>query len=400
MRLLILILFINIYSAFLEPVKSETWEKTVTKSQGQTVYWNAWGGDKRINSYINWAGTEVKKNYGVSVKHVKLLDTSEAVSRVVAEKAAGRLSAGSIDLIWINGENFAAMKKNKLLFGPWTSDLPNYHLVDTVGKKTTTIDFTIPVNGLEAPWGMAQFVFMYNSKFISSPPNSIKKLLAWAKNNKGRFTYPQPPNFLGTTFLKQALMELIVDKKLLQKEVDYKTFDKVTLPLWSYLDALHPLLWRSGKVFPQNGPGQNRLLDDNEIDISLSFEPSEASSLISTGAIPNSVRTFVLSQGTVGNTSFLAIPFNAKSKEGAQVLVNFLMSPYAQARKQNPVYWGNGTVLDINKLKLKERSYFTLLRLGIATLPPESLGNALLEPHSSWVNALEKTWSKRYAIGK
>ncbi|MBC92788.1 MAG: ABC transporter substrate-binding protein [Rhodospirillaceae bacterium] len=400
MRLLILILFINIYPASFANAKSETWERIVTKSQGQTVYWNAWGGDERINSYINWAGAEVKKNYGVSVKHVKLLDTSEAVSRVLAEKAAGRSSEGSIDLIWINGENFAAMKKNKLLFGPWTSDLPNYHLVDTIGKKTTTIDFTIPVEGLEAPWGMAQFVFMYDSKFISSPPMSIKKLLAWAKNNKGRFTYPQPPNFLGTTFLKQALIELIVDKKSLQREVDYKSFHKVTQPLWSYLDNLHPFLWRSGKIFPQNGPAQNRLLGDNEIDISLSFEPSEASSLISTGAIPNSVRTFVLSKGTVGNTSFLAIPFNAKSKEGAQVLVNFLMSPYAQARKQNPLYWGNGTVLDMNKLKLKERDYFTSLSLGVATLSPESLGNALLEPHPSWVNAIEKTWSKRYAIGK
>jgi putative thiamine transport system substrate-binding protein len=96
----------------------------------------------------------------------------------------------------------------------------------------------------------------------------------------------------------------------------------------------------------------------------------------------------------------LAIPFNAKAKEGAQVLVNFLMSPYAQARKQNPVYWGNSTVLDIEKLNLKERSYFTSLRLGIATLSPKNLGNTLLEPHPSWVNALEKTWSKRYAIGK
>ena len=145
MRLLILILFINIYSASVQHVKGETWQKTVDKSQGQTVYWNAWGGDSRINSYINWAGVEVKKNYGVNVKHVKLLDTSEAVSRVLAEKAAGRSSAGSIDLIWINGENFAAMKKNKLLFGPWTSHLPNYNLVNTTGKKRQLSTLLFPL---------------------------------------------------------------------------------------------------------------------------------------------------------------------------------------------------------------------------------------------------------------
>jgi putative thiamine transport system substrate-binding protein len=364
------------------------------------VFWNAWAGDERINAYIEWAGEQVKNRYGVAVQHVKLSDTAEAVSRVVAEKAAGRTSGGSVDLIWINGENFASMKRNKLLFGPWTSNAPNYRFVDTIGKKTTTIDFTIPVDGLEAPWGMAQFVFMYDSKSLPTPPTTIKGLLNWAKQNEGRFTYPQPPNFLGTTFLKQALIELVADPAVLQKEVDPKKFDAVTAPLWSYLDALHPAMWRSGKVFPQNGPAQHRLLDDGEVDIALSFQPSEASSLIARGALPDSVRTFVLNSGTVGNTSFLAIPFNAKARDGAMVLADFLMSPEAQARKQNPEFWGSGTVLAINKLPVTEQNRFANLKLGIATLLPERLGDTLLEPHTSWVAALEKEWAARYAAGK
>ncbi len=383
-----------------QPAAAGTWEETVTRARGQTVFWNAWAGDERINAYIAWAGAQVKNRYGVAVKHVKLSDTAEAVSRVVAEKAAGRTSGGSVDLIWINGENFAAMKRNKLLFGPWTSDAPNYRFVDTIRKKTTTIDFTIPVDGLEAPWGMAQFVFMYDSKSLPAPPTSIKGLLNWAKQNEGRFTYPQPPNFIGTTFLKQALIELVDDATVLQKEVDPKRFDAVTTPLWSYLDALHPAMWRSGKVFPQNGPAQHRLLDDGEVDIALSFQPSEASSLIARGALPDTVRTFVLKGGTVGNTSFLAIPFNAKARDGAMVLANFLMSPEAQARKQNPEFWGSGTVLAIDKLPVTEQNRFANLKLGVATLLPARLGNTLLEPHTSWVTALEEEWAKRYAAGK
>ncbi|MCZ6510808.1 MAG: ABC transporter substrate-binding protein [Alphaproteobacteria bacterium] len=383
-----------------QPAAADTWEETVTKARGQTVFWNAWAGDERINAYIAWAGAQVKNRYGVAVKHVKLSDTAEAVSRVVAEKAAGRTSGGSVDLIWINGENFAAMKRNKLLFGPWTSNAPNYRFVDTIGKKTTTIDFTIPVDGLEAPWGMAQFVFMYDSKSLPTPPTSIKGLLNWAKQNKGRFTYPQPPNFLGTTFLKQALIELVADPAVLQKEVDPKQFAAVTAPLWRFLDALHPAMWRSGKVFPQNGPAQHRLLDDGEVDIALSFQPAEASSLIARGALPDTVRTFVLAGGTVGNTSFVAIPFNAKARDGAMVLADFLMSPEAQARKQNPEFWGSGTVLAIDKLPVTEQNRFGNLKLGIATLPPERLGDTLLEPHTSWVTALEEDWAKRYAAGK
>ncbi|MCZ6510236.1 MAG: ABC transporter substrate-binding protein, partial [Alphaproteobacteria bacterium] len=58
-----------------QPAASDTWEETVTKARGQTVFWNAWAGDERINAYIAWAGAQVKNRYGVAVKHVKLSDT-------------------------------------------------------------------------------------------------------------------------------------------------------------------------------------------------------------------------------------------------------------------------------------------------------------------------------------
>jgi len=79
------------------------WSVIEAAAKGQTVYWNAWGGDDRTNAFIAWAGGEVKRRYGVSVVQVKLGDTAEAVTRVVAEKSAGRDSGGSVDLIWING---------------------------------------------------------------------------------------------------------------------------------------------------------------------------------------------------------------------------------------------------------------------------------------------------------
>jgi putative thiamine transport system substrate-binding protein len=102
------------------------WEEIVKAAEGQTVYWNAWGGDERINAYIAWVGDQVRTRYGVTLRHVKLADTADAVSRVLAERAAGKKEGGSIDLIWINGENFAAMKEKHLLYGPFTEVLPNF----------------------------------------------------------------------------------------------------------------------------------------------------------------------------------------------------------------------------------------------------------------------------------
>src|SRR3546814_3731803 len=117
-------------------------------AEGQAVYWNAWGGDARVNAYIAWVGDQVKERYRITLHHVKLADTADAVSRVVAERAAGKEHGGSIDLIWINGENFAAMKAQELLYGPFTDVLPNFRLVDFDNKPTTLVDFTVPTDGI------------------------------------------------------------------------------------------------------------------------------------------------------------------------------------------------------------------------------------------------------------
>src|SRR3546814_13467739 len=86
---------------------------------------------------------------------------------------------------------------------------------------------------------------------------------------------------------------------------------------WSSDVCSSDLLWRGGDAFPASGPAQRQLLDDGEVDIALSFYPSEASSAIASGLLPETARTFVLDGGTIGNTHFVAIPFNATAAEGA-----------------------------------------------------------------------------------
>ena len=131
----------------------KNWEAVLEKARGQTVYWHAWAGSSRINDYIAWAGRQMTDRHGVRVEHVKLSDAADAVSRVVTERAARRDEGGAVDLIWINGENFAAMKEQGLLFDPWAEDVPNWRYVNVEGTAAVTADFTIPTDGLEAPWG-------------------------------------------------------------------------------------------------------------------------------------------------------------------------------------------------------------------------------------------------------
>ena len=37
------------------------WPAVLAAAKGQTVYFNAWGGEPRINAYIEWAGSKIDK---------------------------------------------------------------------------------------------------------------------------------------------------------------------------------------------------------------------------------------------------------------------------------------------------------------------------------------------------
>lgn len=376
----------------------ENWEAVTAAANGQVVYWNAWGGSTQTNDFIAWVGDRVSDDYGVTLEHVKLSDTADAVSRVLAEKSAGQNEDGAIDMIWINGANFAAMKDADLLFGPFAESLPNWALVDAHGKSVQS-DFTVPTDGMESPWAMAQVVFIHDTADLAAPLGSMEAILEWSSANPGRFTFPQPPDFLGTTFLKQALIDLLDDTTVLSAPVG-DNYDEVTAPLWDFMDALKPTLWRQGKAYPQTGPRQLQLIADNEVDLAISFSPGEASAAIANFQLPDTARTFVLDKGTLGNASFVAIPYNSGSSEGAMVVANFLMSAEAQTRAQNPDILGYGTVLNMDALSTDERAAFDALDLGVATLSPAELGTALPEPHPSWATRLADDWAARYGVAQ
>ncbi len=381
-----------------KPVAAADWPDILARSKGQTVYWNAWAGDERTNSFIAWVGEEVKKAHGVTVNHVRLRDTSEAVTRVVAEKQAGRDAGGGVDLIWINGPNFLAMKNQKLLFGPYVEALPNWSYVDTTKIRSNTVDFTVPVDGLATPWRRAQIVYLYDSARTekASLPTSIPAMIGWARANPGRLTHPGIRNFLGSTFLKQALYELAPNPEILDLAADDASFAAASAPLWAWYDQLRPLLWRQGQEFPETGPAQRQLLVDGEIDFYISFSPAEATTGIANRQLPESARVFVLERGTIGNTSFVAIPYNAANAEAAMVVSNFLLEPATQARAQDPRNMGNFTVLDLDKVPAASRALFARPD-GVPSLPTNAeLGTALPEPHPSWMTRITAEWEKRY----
>ena len=365
---------------------ADSWQSLQQQAKGQTVWFNAWGGDPAVNRYLDWVSGEMKTHYAIDLRIVRLADAADAVKRIQTEHAAGRNHNGSVDLLWVNGENFRTLKEAGLLQTGWAQQLPNWRYVDT--RKPVTEDFAIPTEGTESPWGGAQLTFIARKASMPAPPDTPQALLAWAQQHPGNVTYPRPPDFTGTAFLEQLLLTLTTQPDALKKAPD-DTFQQVTAPLWRYLDTLHPLLWRKGQDFPPSPARMDALLASGNLALSMTFNPAHARQKVASGELPADSYSFGFKNGTIGNVHFVAIPANASASAGAKVVANFLLSPQAQIRKADPAVWGDPSVLDAGTLPADEAK-----RLRSHT--PEALPAVLPEPHAVWVNALEQEWLRRY----
>lgn len=365
----------------------ENWQSISQQARGQTVWFNAWGGDPAVNRYLDWVSAEVKRDYAVDLRIVHIADAADAVKRIQTEARAGRSHGGSIDLLWINGENFRTLKQANLLRSDWAEKLPNWRYVDT--RKPVREDFSLATDGAESPWGSAQLTFIARRSQLAQPPDSAQALLAFATAHPGSVTYPRPPDFTGTAFLEQLLVALTDRPEALRQPPQETSFAAVTAPLWAYLDRLHPLLWRQGRDFPLSPARMDAMLAQGTLQLSLTFNPLHAQQKAASGELPQDSYSFGFKQGMLGNVHFVAIPANARATAGAQVVANFLLSPQAQLRKADPQIWGDPSVLDPEKLNDAQRAAFYAVQ-------PKATPPMLAEPHAAWVDALEQEWLRRY----
>jgi len=365
----------------------DSWQQIARQARGQTVWFNAWGGDPAVNRYLDWVSAEVKRDYAIDLRIVHIADAADTVKRLQTEARAGRKHHGSVDLLWVNGENFRTLKTANLLQTGWAETLPNWRYVDT--RQPVREDFSLPTEGAESPWGSAQLTFIARRTQTPTPPDSPEALLTFAAAHRGEVTYPRPPDFTGTAFLEQLLMTLTERPEALRRPPEPQTFAAVTAPLWRYLDRLHPLLWREGRDFPASPARMDAMLATGTLRLSLTFNPLHARQKAVSGELPKDSYGFGFERGMLGNVHFVTIPANARAPAGARVVANFLLSPAAQLRKADPAGWGDPSVLNPQSLPDDQRQ-------ALQALTPQNLPPVLAEPHAAWVDALEQEWLRRY----
>lgn len=372
-----------------------TWDEVLAAAEGTTVNWHMWGGSETINRYVDeQIAPALAEEYGVTLNRVPLDDTADAVNQVLNERVAGRTSNGSIDMIWINAANFRTLKEAELLYGPFVELLPNTQFVN-YDDPAVTFDFGVPTDGFSSPWASFQWVIEYSEARVPNPPTSFEELRTWVQENPGRFTYPAPPNHVGSAFVRQLFYWAAGDSAPFLDEFDQELYDEVAPQVWDYLNEIEPFLWREGQTYPELATMAD-LLANGEIDFAMEYDANRASTYIAEGRYPDTIRTLLLDTGTVANVSYVTIPFNAPNAAGAMVVANYLISPDYQIALSDPSE-GLGWMVAIEPSRLSEDEQAALAAIerGPATLPADTLRAAALpESRASWVTPMDDGWEE------
>ena len=364
----------------------------LSSARGKVVKFYGWGGDQAVNQWIDTVLTEtLKAQYNVTLVRVPM-DIGDILSKLMGEKQAGSKS-GDIDVVWINGENFYTAKTAGLLWGPITDKLQNYSIYFENGDPDTEFDFGMTINGMEVPYGKAQLVFIGDSAVLDRFPANTAELLDLAKRNPGRLTYPAPPDFVGSAFIRNVICDIVGYQALYNAYADEKALYEVIKPALDYLNELKPYLWERGETYPKENTALDRMYVDSQALLTMNYTPLYAAQKIAAGQFPPSSQTFLFNRGNIGNTHYVAIPFNAPNKDAALVLINHIISAEMQISKYDVKNWGDLPVFSVNRLTPAQRNLLDGIDNGMGILTPAELqAKRIPEIQAEKVAIIERLW--------
>lgn len=378
-------------------VDEMTYEQLLEEAKGSTVTFYGWGGDEDLNAWLDDIfAPEMKEKYDITMERVPM-DIDQVLSQLSGEIQAGK-EDGSIDMIWINGENFKSAKENNMLYGSFLEKLPNAQKYLDLNSDENKYDFGYEIEGYEAPYGKAQLVFMHDSAITSNVPKNTEELLEFAKANKGKVTYPALPDFTGSAFVRNIIYDICGYEQFQDMKADKETVKKAIQPAIDYLVKLNPYLWNEGKSFPADSTQLDNMFMDKEVVMFMSYEPYSVASKIEKGSYTDTTETFIFDKGTIGNTNYMAIAENSGNKAGAMVAINEMISAKMQASKYDAIK--TLPVVDNSKLSDEESKMFDKVDLGKGTLSQEELlSKRLPEMPADLVPIIEEIWLEE-VVGK
>lgn len=377
-----------------------SYDQALKAAKGTTVTFYGWGGDDALNAWIDDSlAKTLKDQYDITLERVPM-NIEDVLAQLSNEKQAGE-EKGSIDMIWINGENFYSAKDNGLLYGPFTKLLPNMEKYVDIEDPETENDFCTPIEGYEAPYSKAQLVMITDSAKVEKKdiPVDADSLMEFCKKYPGKVTYPALPDFTGSAFVRNLVYELCGGyEQFTEMKADKETVKKAIQPAIDYLKKLNPYLWKEGKTFPASGAETQNMFAEGELLFNVSYTAYGVPQGIKDGSYADTTISFQFDKGTIGNTNYIAIANNAPNKAGAIVAINEILSAKMQQTKFDLTK--NIPVVDFDKLSDEETKAFSNVKIGKGSISSEELlSKRLPEMPANLVPIIEEIWLEE-VVGK
>lgn len=210
-------------------------------------------------------------------------------------------------------------------------------LVPVSGDEVSALE-NVPEAVVEAggegaiPYRGSSVLLAYNTETVPNPPQTLDELLTWIEENPGEFTYNTPDSggsghSFATTVLDSYVPEDVREQMVVGPVEDLETY-------WAEgfekLKSLNPSIYQQG-VYPKGNSQTLDLLAGGEI----SMAPVWSDQFITgqkNGQIPENIGyTQIADPSFTGGAAYLGIPKASPNEEGAVTLVNWLLTPEAQA---------------------------------------------------------------------
>ncbi len=388
---------------------SMAWSEVESRAQEEgTVNFYYWGGSDIINLWIDQVAKPALAERGVTLNPVRISATKDTVDVIIAEIASGKGSGeGSVDMVWVNGENFFTLKQQGALWGSFAHELPNsanFEWDETDPRSLLNLrDFGTPTEAMEMPWSGEQYVCAVNRAHVtqSETPATFADLKAYLEQNPGKFTYVKPPHYLGNTFVQSVLYAHNPEGSGADpfqnslEDLGVERLATLITPGFEYLKELDPLLLggpQGNPRYPESSSELDNLFLNSEVHFNCKFGLYGVHTGLITGTYPERAEEMIFPKGNmIKNKNYLAVPLNSPNPAAALVAINYFSSVEAQASMMAQA--GMPAGVDMWTLSAADQARIT------EAAPPhygvtqaELDANIAPDTNASLVDVIEGTW--------
>lgn len=308
------------------------WDRVLESVKGTNVDFYMWTEDAKAKE---WFSKEVKtyllNTYSVTLNIIEL-EKKEYLAMIRDDKKNLR-TIGEGDLLWLDAPTFGQMKSEGLLYGPFSDQVKNSQTYLSPKSLDYMYMDGFLTEGYALPFNQQQLTFYYNEDITYDPPLTLTSLQDLAGTKPGQFTYPVPSDPVGGAFVRSVILNFTPAKEFVKAPLTDAQLRDLVLPGLNYLKSLKPNLYQQGKSYPQTALELQDLFAKEEIFVTMSMDYRHANALTGEAIYPGGTRPFVLEKTGVGSKDYLSIPYHAKNKSGAMVVMHALLDMKMQTQK-------------------------------------------------------------------